>query len=463
MTTVLPGPLVRISGALVGALLALFSMWGSSAAAPRYAIVNAGTAEEVGPSLLLRLYEHLAPASASAADSRPAPATKPSDPTAQAARPRAREASGARPREATRNGPRGDLPTPVQGKALRRALAGYAHDESLGLAREALARGRRLFTALQREAAAEAFVQAIAVFDRHVSLALGRPSLVSAHTYLLLCQHELGRTEAARVTAGRLRELTGNQRPAGVPQATWDAYPLEATPLLPRRALEVKAPPGAQVFLDDALAGAGPTVLHVGPGAHRVRVELKGHRVFVQEVPPATQGIAVPVTLVPEPEDPFEDVRRSLGAVRTSGKPFEAGPYKGLAKTLSVDFLLVAVPEGAQVRLRWFSRNLGRFSGDSFAVTLRAQVPPEGRAELEALRSTVMASFTKAREEVRKDEDLARRAEKKGEDTKKNAGPQIWKKWYFWVAAAVVAGVVAAFAIKDSLDEEKVILKITRE
>ena len=45
---------------------------------------------------------------------------------------------------------------------------------------------------------------------------------------------------------------------------------------------------------------------------------------------------------------------------------------------------------------------------------------------------------------------------------RRRAKPAIWKKWYFWVAAAVLAGVVAAFAVRDSMTEETVILRVTR-
>ncbi|MDY0002279.1 MAG: PEGA domain-containing protein [Polyangia bacterium] len=438
---------------LLWILVALPMSSGRAVAAPRFAIVNAGPADEAASARLLALYEQLASSPAETQEARPS----------AAARPAAREAAPSRPREASRQAARVELPVPVQGKALRRALAGFAHDESLSLARAAIARGRRLFTALEREAAADAFTQAIALFDTHVPMAHGRAHLLVAHTYLLICLHELGRAEAARATAARLRELNADKRPDGVPQATWDAYPLEAAPLVPRRTLEVRAPAGAEVFLDEHPAGKGPLTLHVGPGAHRVRVELKGHRVFVQAVPPAGQSVVVPVSLVPEQEDPFEDLRKTLTSVRASGKPFELAPLRALAKTLSVDFLLVAVSEGGQVRLRWFSRNLGRFSGDSFVATLPVESSPTSQALVSPVRALVHAAFIKAREELLKDEDLSRRAHKKGEEARKGRGAQIWKKWYFWVAAAVVAGVVAAFAIKDSLDEEKVILQITRE
>jgi hypothetical protein len=152
-----------------------------------------------------------------------------------------------------------------------------------------------------------------------------------------------------------------------------------------------------------------------------------------------------------------------------------------------VDYLLVAARDGKRVRLRWFSRRLGRFATEPIAVTL-PPLPPDtvtgtassatatasgpstapGTATAPAtalvkLRGALLASFQVARTAERTDAALAAKTADQGRKAKKvNGKSKIWKKWYFWVAAVAVAGLVAGFAIKDSLDEEKVILKITR-
>jgi len=360
---------------------------------------------------------------------------------------------------------------PVKGRALRRALLGLPHDESLPLARRAVARGKRLFTSLKRAEAVDAFTGAINLLDRQVRWKRAEPLLVQAHTYLLLCHHALGAPQAAQAVANRLRELTGGKRPAGVPAAVWKAYPLQPAALTPRHELRVQVPAKARVYLDDHRAGTGPQTLHVGPGAHRVRVELPGHRVYFQRVTPSA-SMKLAVTLVPEPEDAYADVREVLAKVRQSGAPFDPAPYRRLCRTLFVDYLLVAVPDGKRVRLRWFSRQLGRFATEPVAVALPAAPGSAGAAAAAGaaagpaaakLRAALRATFGTVRSAERTDAALASQAADQGRKAKAvNGDSKIWKKWYFWVAAVAVAGLVAGFAIKDSLDEEKVILKITR-
>jgi hypothetical protein len=491
-------------------------------ASPKVAVVNAGSAELETARRLLRLYEALEPPAAQAPQARPRrPATPPptrkaarpaprvaARPTArEAARPSTREAARPAPRQPARPAPReaarraaarpretarpraaarpretarpraaggaGLGLAPVKGRALRRALLGLPHDESLPLARRAVARGKRLFTSLKRAAAVDAFTGAIDLLDRQVRWKRAEPLLVQAHTYLLLCHHALGAARAAQAVANRLRELSEGKRPAGVPAPVWKAYPLQPTALTPRHELRIQVPAKARVYLDDHLAGTGPQTLHVGPGAHRVRVERPGHRVYFQRVTPSA-SMKLAVTLVPEPEDAYADVREALDEVRRSGAPFDPAPYRRLGKTLFVDYLLVAVPDGKRVRLRWFSRQLGRFATEPVAVALPpAPAAPgagsaaggsaTGGSATARLRAALRATFGTVRSAERTDAALASKAADQGRRAKAvNGDSKIWKKWYFWVAAVAVAGLVAGFAIADSLEEEKVILKITR-
>ena len=433
---------------LLPALMLSALLAGSASAQTKFAVVNAGAVDHATARGLLRLYDLLQ------APRRAALPTPPAAPRSQKAAhpaPRRRAARPAAKRRAAASW------TPVRGRTLRRALVGLPHDESLSLAQASLEAGQRLFTALKREKAAEAFVRAIARLDRQVPWARARKPLILAHTYLLLCYHALGRSADARPVAARLRELTGNHRPPGIPAAAWQAYPLQPLPLTPRRKLVVKAPPLAKVYLDDHLAGTGPQQLPAGPGGHRVRVELEGHQVFFQEVAPGSHEQVVLVTLTPTPEDAYADVRKALSKVRKSGTPFAAAPYRRLAKTLFVEWLLVALPEAGHVKLRWFSRTLGKFASPAVTVSLA----PGAKGGLTRARAQVIAAYRQGLEAERQDRSLADQANRKAHKAHKKKS-SIWKKWYFWVAAAVVAGVVAGFAIKDSVSEDKVILKITR-
>lgn len=342
------------------------------------------------------------------------------------------------------------MSAPIRGQALRRALVGLPLDEAPSVAAAALGRGKRLFATLKRPEAAEALARAISLYDNHVAWKRARGPLVEASTYLLLCHHALGQKVAARRVAARLRELTGNQVPKGVPADVWAAYPLVPLPLTPRRILTVKAPPKARVYLDDQLAGRGPQKLPVGPGAHRIRVELAGHRVFVRQVAAAATAEAVLVSLVRRATDAFGDIRAELAKVRRAGKHWDPAPIKRLAQQLRIDHLLVCVVVGSSLKARWFSARLGKFAGAWLWLPLGGT---------QKLLQPVQAAFAGVHGAERK---RARALAETDTKPKKKSSPKLWKKWYFWVAAALVAGVVAAFAIKDSLTEEKVILRVTR-
>ena len=124
-------------------------------------------------------------------------------------------------------------------------------------------------------------------------------------------------------------------------------------------------------------------------------------------------------------------------------------PIKSLSKRLFIDHVLVCVLEGGSLRARWYSARMGKFASPVLSL------PRPGAGDL---RKPVLAAFAKvARDEKKRGKSLTVPVGPKKKKTTK-----LWKKWYFWVAAAVVAGVVAAFAIKDSVSEEKVFLRVTR-
>ncbi len=415
----------------------------AEARAPRYAVVNAGPADYHTARQLLRLYKLLSPKM----QPTPAPPSRPGGKVGKSPA-AARKSPGARAAAPKVIRPR--LSSPIQGRALRRALVGLPHDEAPSVAAAALRRGKRLYSTLKRAQAAESFARAISTYDAHVAWSQAQPALVEAHTYLLLCNHALGKKAAALKVAARLRELTGNKIPKGVPVGIWTAYPLVPLPLSPRRKIEVKVPAKAQVFLDDQPAGLGPQVLSVGPGAHRVRVESAGHRVFHQVVAAGPSGQKVLVSLVPRATDAFAELRKDLSGLRSNLGRRLPGPIKKLAKRLRLDQLLVCSFEGGSLKARWYSARLGKFASSVLSL------PRPGAGDL---RKPVLAAFAK----VARAERLHAKTPPVTAGVKSKAKPSVlWKKWYFWVAAAVVAGVVGAFAIKDSLTEEKVILRVTR-
>jgi tetratricopeptide (TPR) repeat protein len=410
---------------LAGALLLAPTV--TRAEGHRYAVVNLGPADHDAATRLLGLYAVLAPPAA-----------------APAARPMPRE----RPRPAV---------GAIQGVGLRKALLGFPADEAEAVAAAEVQRGKALYAGLKRPEAAEAFGRALALYDGHVAWAQASAGLREALTYLLLCHHELGKAAEAAAVAARLRELTDDQRPAGVPEPTWNAYPLVAAPLGPRRDLRVKAPAGATVYLDDHAAGTGPLTLPVGPGPHRVRVEAKGHRVFVQGVPAGTAAEAVEAVLVPVTADAFEEVRGQVARMRAAAGAPAPAELRSLARTLGLQALLVVTAgPGGTVRARWFSTRLGKPVGPEAALTLGA-----GAQAAEAERASVLAGLTRVAEAERDAEEAT--ARKPDDQGSKPAGQKpLWKKWWFWVGAGVVAALVGGFAIKDAVTKDIVVLEVTR-
>ena len=138
---------------------------------------------------------------------------------------------------------------------------------------------------------------------------------------------------------------------------------------------------------------------------------------------------------------------------RASADRWSAAPIKALAKRLVLDHLLVCVFEGGSLKARWFSRRLGKWASAELSL-------PSPGPKLTA--TALMAAFGKLRVAERKRAQALAEADKAKGKKHKASSPKLWKKWYFWVAAAVVAGVVTAFAIKDSVTEETVILRVTR-
>jgi hypothetical protein len=88
-------------------------------------------------------------------------------------------------------------------------------------------------------------------------------------------KHELGHKDAARATAARPRELALDQRPAGVPVANLEAYPIAIEPLFPSYTLALKASSNARAFPDDRLATTGVLAYHRLP---RIRARGRLHR-----------------------------------------------------------------------------------------------------------------------------------------------------------------------------------------
>ena len=448
---------IRLAGpvALLVALSVLDQTATAQARSSRYAVINVGPADFDTANQLLSLYGVLVPFKAGPAASPPvsriAPRPGPRTPPPRRAAEPARREARARPRGAG-PAPAKALSAPIMGRALRRALAGLPHDEVLAMVTSALQNGKKLYATLHRKAAAEAFTSAISLLDRHVPWGDAKPLLIQGHTYLLLCHHAEGDKASAQPVAARLRELAQNKRPQGIPASVWSMYPLMPLPLDNRRQVTVKAPSGAQVYLDDQRVGPGPQVLAVGPGAHRVRVEAPGHRLFYTEVPAGTAKQTVIVSLVPLSTDAFADVRQQLAKLRSSADRWDKEGLKKLAKQLVIDHLLVCTLEGGALKARWFSRRLGKYAASEQSL------PQPGAKGLPGL---VLASFQKMkRAEDGRAKALAEANRAKGR--KEAPAPKIWKKWYFWVAAAVVAGIVAAFAIKDQVKEDNVILRITR-
>jgi hypothetical protein len=403
-TTLLPVLGVALGVALLPA--------GAEAKSRRFAVVNVGAADFETAEQVLGLYEGLALRSTA-----PVPAA----------------------------------PEAIQGQGLRRALAGLPHDEAAVLAASELRRGKVAYAGLRRPEAADAFRKAIALYDGHVRWHLARPGMIAALTYLLLCHHDLGEKAAAVGVAARLRELTGDQRPSGIPEPVWVAYPLAPLPL-DRRELRVNAPAQASVFLDDQSAGTGPLVLPVGPGAHRVRVEQGGHRVFNQAVPAGPGPDAVQVVLVPSAEDAFAEARQRVDTLRRAAQPFDERGLTALGRQLGLDELLVVAQQGTSLRVRWLSVSLGKLAGTEQRVALPVANPAV--AGLLGQRQALL--------DAEKQRAAAETAGKGSGGDKKEKSKSLWKKWYFWVAAGVVAAVVAGFAIKDSLQKDVVILQVTK-
>ncbi|MEZ4360396.1 MAG: hypothetical protein R3B48_09460 [Kofleriaceae bacterium] len=159
---------------------------------------------------------------------------------------------------------------------LDAVTAGTDGGADLGVALAALAAEREAFGALDCAAVARAASDAVLALAARAAAGIdARASLVTAWSYLLLCQDRAGELDAAMRTAAALHALLGPggaaAPPTNIDAAVWDRYPaVDATPNRVVVELIVESEPGATVELDHRPIGVSPVRTFVPAGPHLV-------------------------------------------------------------------------------------------------------------------------------------------------------------------------------------------------
>lgn len=175
----------------------------------------------------------------------------------------------------------------------------------------------------------------------------------------------------------RTVELAGGQRDVDVELELWPEATLGAL-------LVVRADPGATVWVDGVLAGTGPWVGAVAPGAHVVKVRTPDGQVLVEEPLVAPGGHTEVSLIVPTAApDRYESSLRATSIVK------EWPWYVRLGGAVSLEPLTLAPAAGEP------SATSRTFVGPSFAFALGRRLPIDFLAvEAYGEVGTAYASFT---------------------------------------------------------------------
>ncbi|HKA88573.1 MAG TPA: PEGA domain-containing protein [Haliangiales bacterium] len=156
----------------------------------------------------------------------------------------------------------------VEDADLAAALAGEPDGAARAAAEQAVARAE---AAACPGAAGEA-TRAVALTAQAYDPDAGAATYARALAVELRCADAAGDRAAAQRAAARMRALGGDVG------ALADRYPhIDASSNVVRQPLQVTTdPPGARVFIDDALAGVSPVERMVAPGPHQVSASAPG-------------------------------------------------------------------------------------------------------------------------------------------------------------------------------------------
>ena len=263
-----------------------------------------------------------------------------------------------------------------------------------------------------------------------------RTHLAEIERMLLQVYDQLGRTADAARAAARLRMTPGTDEENALVARYGGKAPSYGAPLPPVEI--VSQPPGAQVYRDLLPIGVTPLAVEGGDRAvDFVDVEAPGYRRAHLAL-----GMGGQVQLVLAKEDRLGVL---VDRVREQSPDAPAADVAALGVRVGAARVLAIMPDGPRkVLARWLDVGGKRWSD----ATLR--VDNSGQVAMERLAGYVSPGGEAAGASLA----AAPPVDVQPPPKKKKLG--IWGKWYTWVAAAGVVGLVVTLLVVQNVGSDKV-------
>ncbi|MDB4969991.1 MAG: hypothetical protein JWN44_5680 [Myxococcales bacterium] len=320
---------------------------------------------------------------------------------------------------------------PIDGVEDRRALVDGGPATRVQLL---LRRAEQSFVKLRYADAARDYEAAEGLLLNEVPLEVLRSSLADVERSLLACYDQLGRPADAARAAERLSWTPGTNEDM---KRLMDKYLVTRAWEPARSPVSVDSePPGALVYRDLRELGKAPQTMPGGdPAIDVIDVEAPGYRRAHRELRGSEQ---IKVALVKE-----DRLGVLVDAIRAQAPDADPKSVAAVGRRVGATRVLVLLPDGHKKLLgRWLDVDHAAWAPES------ARVDATGAPAMEKL-----AMYVAPKEPAGGAPELTATAAAQKEAPKKSR-LGAWGKWYTWVAAGAVAGLIIVLVVKDKVGDD---------
>jgi hypothetical protein len=320
---------------------------------------------------------------------------------------------------------------PIDGVEDRRALVDGGPATKVQLL---LRRAEQSFVKLKYTDAARDYEAAESLLLNEVPLDVLRTTLADVERNLLACYDQLGRSADAARAAERLAWTPGTNEDM---KRLMDKYLVTRAwePARPPVTVDTE-PPGALVYRNLRDLGKAPQTMAGGdPSLDVVDVEAPGYRRAHRELRANEQ---IKVALVKE-----DRLGVLVDAIRAQAPDANPKDVAAVGRRVGAARVLVLLPDGHKKLLgRWLDVDKAAWAPES------ARVDATGAPAMERL-----AMYVAPKEPAGGAPALTAAAATQKEAPKKSR-LGVWGKWYTWVAAGAVAGLIVVLVVKDKVGDD---------
>jgi hypothetical protein len=301
-----------------------------------------------------------------------------------------------------------------------------------------LRRAEQSFVKLKYADAVRDYEAAETILLNEVPLDVLRRMLADVERNLLACYDQLGRAREAARSAERLAWTPGSNEDM---KRFLDKYLVSRAwePARPPVTVDSE-PPGALVYRNLRELGKAPQTTAGGdPSIDVLDVEAPGYRRAHREL---KSGETVKVALVKE-----DRLGVLVDAIRDQAPDAAPKDVAAVGRRVGAARVLMVLPDGHKKLLgRWLDVNRAAWATESVRVDATGAPAMEKLAMYAAPKETAGPS-------------LAVTAQPQPEKKKSKLGP--WGKWYTWVAAGAVAGLIIVLVVKDKVGDDSLTVTAT--